>query len=408
MEVEEGQWTVFPSAMTADLVSTRARLRRELRPTTEALVQDGRRFKFQGVVGTVAVGRRSLQIIPKVTEPNADWIGAAVDLLERPDRLAVTDTRRAGLSPRRRTLLEALATLYADRLERALLRDGPMQLLEQRHEVLPALRGKLNVTRWARTAGYTPHRFPVTSQQLNSDNEFTRGLALVARILAGHTTSPVLQRRLRTLALEVRPGAPDLVVVDDAVAHRPLPPQWAVYAPAWSIAVAVLTQRSLVSRVGTQHGVSLVIEAWRLHERMLDRSLAAAAQLGRAGGRPHMRSRGKVRTTLLARPSSAEVGRLGVEPDGRLAEGATTLAAFDAKYKITAARTWPARDDAYQVVAAARAYKAPVAVLVYPGRFDAVWWDDLGDDDYPKHVAAIGLGLWSYRRGTGDVARGQR
>jgi hypothetical protein len=136
--------------------------------------------------------------------------------------------------------------------------------------------------------------------------------------------------------------------------------------------------------------------------------MEAAAQLGRAGGRPQMRSRGKMRTTLLARPSSPDVGRLRVEPDGRLAEGTMTLAVFDAKYKVTAAKTWPSREDAYQVVAAARAYKAPVAVLVYPGRFDAVWWDDLGNDDYPKHVAGIGLGLWSYRRGPGDVGRGQR
>lgn len=408
MHVVEGEWTLFPSGMTADLVATRARLRRELRPTSEPLIQDGRRFKFQGVVGTVAAGRRSIHIVPKVTEPGADWIGAAIDLLQRSDRLAVTDTRRSGLSPRRRTLLEALAALYADRLEHAVLRDGPMQLLELRHEVLPALRGKLDVTRWTQTAAYKPHRFPVTLQRLNSDNEFTRALALVARTLARHSASPVLQRRLRSLAFEVRPGAPELVVVDDAIVHRPLPPQWAVYAPAWSIAVAVLSQRSLFSRVGIEHGVSLVVEAWRLHERMLDRSLWAAAQLGRSAGLPNLRSRGKARTPLLARPSRTDLGRLRVEPDGRLIEAGATVAVFDAKYKVTPGKGWPSREDAYQVVAAARACHAPVAVLVYPGQFDAVWWDDLGDDDFPKHVAGIGLGLWSYRRGDGDSARGQR
>lgn len=383
------------------------RLRRQIRPRLRILEESDGQFAIHGVVGSIEIAAgATLEVSPK-TRPGDDWIRSVLDLLIGTDRIDAAGERAAGLSPQRRDLLEVLAALYAARLERALRRDGPILLIERERATLSHLKGKLRVTQWVRHATWQPHRFPVAFDRLTAENDFSRGLASVARLLALAVRSTETRGRLLAAARDLRPGLAEDVPVDRRVAGRRLPAQWMAYAPAWSIARAILSQRSLLGASGSHHGVSIAIELWPLLERLLERSLLAAARIAHSEGRT-FESVGKRGEVLLSEPGGSAQGVHGVEPDGRLLEGSTTIATFEAKYKRRAgADAWPPRNDVFQALATAAACGSPLSVLVYPESFPPAWWTVEGFSNRPLHLAAIGLGLFSYRIGLGDEERGR-
>src|SRR5262249_29580537 len=150
------------------------------------------------------------------------------------------------------------------------------------------------------------------------DNDFSRAMAFVARLLAGATTDHRVRSSLLESATALRPGFAEDVRVDPAVARRPLPEQGGGYRPAWSIAVAVLTRTSLLRATGQHHGVEVAIEAWPLLERLLERSLDEASRVAQMHGQQIVRVP-KGGTPLLVSPSAGGSPR-GVVPDGQLGQ----------------------------------------------------------------------------------------
>jgi hypothetical protein len=376
---------------------------------------DGR-FTVRGVIGTIRLSAGvALDVAPKVGAQE-DWVAAVLDLLLASDRIDVAGERRGGLS-RHRNLLDVLAGVYAERLHRALRRDGPILVMERREANTPMLKGKLQTTAWARRAGWEPSRFPVAFQELSTDNGYSRTLAYVACLLAGGTDVPRIRGSLLDSARALRPGAPELVHADVHSALRSLPSQWAAYGPAWDIAISVLTRRSLLASTGARHGVSLAIEAWPLLERLLQRALNAAVQIGHEDS-VKLSAPSKHETILLrSATDSGVVDRTAVDrtvvdrtvvPDGRLMGDRRQLATFEAKYAGCNPETGPPREHIFQALSTAAACDSPLAVLVYPKDFDPMWWTVEGFGKRPLHLAAIGLGLFDYRAGTGDIARGKR
>jgi hypothetical protein len=401
--LEEGSPFKVDEILQAPLRVACRRVQAQLLTSFPVLEEAAGLFTIRGVVGTISVTPAVvLDVAPKV-EVGDNWIAAVLDLLIPPDRIEVAGDRRSGLAPHR-DLLEVLATVFSERLERALRRDGPIQVMERREATLPLLKGKLQIGRWARNAAWAPHHFPVAFQELTTDNDYSRTLAFVALLLSRSRTSPRVRSTLLECARGLRPGAPEVTNVDTHLALRRLPPQWAAYEPAWDIAVSVLSRRSLLGSVGTRFGVSVAVEPWPLLERLLERALDQSVRLARLSQRNLVRVP-KQRTTILDAPS---VGgqRRGVIPDGQLVEDGATVATFEAKYATRGPR-WPSEDHVFQTLTTASACGSPLAVLVYPEEFDAVWWNVLGFDDHPKWLAAVGLGLFSYRRGSGDRHRAE-
>jgi McrBC 5-methylcytosine restriction system component len=380
-----------------------AELEQRLKPGFRVLEERADELVVRGVVGTIRLGPNTfLDVAPK-TVPGDDWIASVLALLGVSDPIQVAGDRRSGLAAHR-NLYDVLASLYAERLLRALRREGPLLLMERRDATKPVLKGRLNVSAWTRKASWRPHVFPVSFQELTSDNDFSRALAHVATLLARSTTAPRTRGMLLDCARNLRPGAPEAFTVRPQAALRSLPSQWAAYQPAWDIAVAVLSQRSLLGTVGHRYGVSLAIEAWPLLERLLEQALRAAVSLAEQRGQK-LRAPGGRRTKLLAGVNTR--GR-SVVPDGRLIDQAEHhLATFEAKYARSDSETWPPREHYFQALATAAACGSDLAVLVYPAAFEPVWWSTDSFNGKPRHLVAIGLGLFDYRRGVGDVERGR-
>lgn len=403
--VEGAQFTL-PAPLHQPLRAVCAELELRLRPSiTPILEERGGHFTIRGIIGTAELRPNVLlDIVPK-TEPEDDWITAALDLLLRETRIAISGDRRGGLAAYR-NLLDVLAVLYSERLGRALRRDGPILVMERRSDVPPLLKGKLGITRWSREAAWRPHKLPVSFLELTADNAYTRGLAYVAEALGRATRDPQVRGRLLTYARELRPGAPPQIVPDATVASRPLPAQWGAYSGAWDIAVSVLARKTLLGSRGQRQGVSMTVEAWGLLETMLARALAEVVRLALHDGRV-LASPGKTRARLIT-PSIGSLGkRRSVEPDGRLLEGTKTVATFEAKY-TRGLGLEPDRTHVFQALSTAAACGSPLTVLVYPDEFAPVWWQTRGFNERPKHLVAIGLHLFGYGRGAGDRSRGRQ
>lgn len=403
----EGEPFGLDQVLASRLRAECARLQTHLRPNFPILSEANGYLRINGIIGTLDVGANTLFEIAPKTEPTDDWIHAVLDLLVGSDRVDIAGERRAGLSENRRNLLEAIASIYAARLERAVRRDGPILLMRRRQSRGPMFKGKLNVTKWVSRAIWEPHLFPVTFNALSVDHEFSRALSKVALLLASLSRSSITQGRLRSVARALRPGCADFSGEINPISLGPLPPQWGVYQPAWSIAVAVLSHRSMLRSRGAQQGVSVVIEAWPLLERLLERSLKVATQIGKKRGKAYEAPQKRLFEILVPSTDRA-AGVKQVEPDGILKEHGKTIATFEAKYKRRSDASWPHREDVYQALVTAAACASPTAILVYPEYFPPTRWRVVGMNNQPVDLVAIGLGLFSYRHGAGDVDRAQR
>lgn len=402
----EGQ-ALQVEAQYDDLIrASLARLQKQLAARVPLWTEEAGRPVVRNVVGTISIRDGILlEVAPKVDAAD-DWVSATLDLLSS-SRLDVSGDRKAGLSPPTSGLLDALARSYSERLRRALQRDGPLLVLQRVDREVGVLRGSLRVSTYLRHYPVKPHRFPVTFDVLSADNEFTRAMALVARTLAAATTSFEVRSALLECAVALRPGCPDYAPINPAVAERPLPAQWAVYRPAWSIAVSVLSRSSLLRATGSHHGLEVAIEVWPLLETLLLRVLLSVVASANEGGR-ELNVAPKRGFPLLINPS-AGAGTRDVEPDGELSEKGRTLATFEAKYSAGPSGSgWPPRDHVFQALTTAAARHSPMAVLVYPGTFDPVWWDVQGFHGHPANLAAVGLSMFSYRQGTGEADRASR
>lgn len=395
---------------TLNLIRIRiARLTEQLHPTLPFLSERGGSCTIWNLVGSVSLGpTKQLDVAPKVGDAD-DWVPAVLDLLGD-GSTSITGTRQAGKSPHRRDLLEALARLYEERLSDAVRLEGPLLTLHRECNVSRRLDGRLRLTSWSRSSMLRPHLFPIERDVFDADNDFTAAMATVAARLARVTRSTNLARRLDACARALRPGLRLREVVDPSVIQRPIPAQWNRYGPAWSIAVAVLSRSSLLRRSGSVSGVEVAIEAWPLLERLLARSLVAASKVAAIEGR-YLVVEPKRKATLLEPVLACETPLARVHhpttvvPDGLLSEGGVVVANFEAKYAVPD-KAEELRPHIFQVITTAIALSSPLAVLVYPEQSQPVFWR-VNANGRSVYVAAVGLNLFGYRQGSGDVERGK-
>lgn len=381
---------------------------RRLRPSTGLLSKKDGELVVGNLVGSVRLRSGTiLEVLPKV-QVEADWVNAVIDLLSAESRIDLHSSRDAGFSPDRSNLTDALAIEYANRLQAALEREGPLQVLQSRFLESRRPSGKLEVTRWVRDATLKPHIFPVTVNELTPNNDFSAAMAFTASLLALSTSHARVASRLRRLAALLIPGQATPTHVPPAIQFRSLPQQWRGYESAWSIVLAVLRNQSLLNSTGRLSGLEVAVEPWPLLETLLGRTLSVVAQrmtddrslyvstpkrfydvlkLDRAG------------SGILAGDSTSYDKR--VKPDGVLLCNGNAIATFEAKYTQFVGS--PNEDHVYQALTAAAVLRAPVSILVYPGRFESVQYNVQGFDGRPAKLVALGLDMYAYRRGQGDV-----
>ena len=392
-EHEGAELSIENGTLVVDAVSKLASV---LRPQWPQVSRNGRVVEVKNLIGSVRLDDGTvLEVQPKVPV-GSDWPNAVVQLLDENSRISVTGSQRSRLGDSRQDLTAVIAFEFARRLERALARDGPLQVFERIKFQSRRLNGQLDASQYARNAWRDPILFPVARDELTAANDFARGLSVVAHGFRRSVDDPVLSAKLRRLETAILPGLPSPSHIDPAVATRRLPAQWANYRPAWDIAAAVLRNRSVVNDPGHLTGLEVAVEPWPLLETLLERTLKAVEKTCTT-----LRYRPKKKYPLLAM-GNTDIGF--VTPDGVLEYTDGTVAAtFEAKYTRSSAH--PAENHRYQALATAAALRSPLSLLVYPGSTEPRVYDVYGFSGYPMKLATIGLNLYDYKRDNGADSR---
>ena len=385
------------SKETADEIAVAIEeLKTTLRPRLQQCIREGNTITLRNLIGSLRLpSGRVLEVTPKVPV-GVNWAESVVQLLTDETRIAVTGSQRSQQSRPRNDLTTAIAFEYARRLERALAKEGPIQVYERQHQTSRRLNGRLDAGRWVRSSMLEPTKFPVSRDEFAVSNDFSRGLSLVAGYFRRSALDASLAARLRRLESAVLPGQPLPSYVDPAVAVRRLPPQWALFRPAWDIAAAVLKNRSIIGDPGHSIGLEVAVEPWQLLETLLARTLE---QVGRITGGDIQAER-KTTYGLLFRD-----GRMvqPVIPDGVLTYEGKIVASFEAKY--TDPGLIPAEAHIYQTLTAAGVLDAPLAILIYPTDTPIEVFDAKTHADRPLRLLALGLDLFGYDRDRGAERR---
>lgn len=392
-EHENREFSHETARMVADAVQGLAPI---LRPRISQVARTDGVVTVKNLVGSVRVSDGTvLEVEPKVPVDVA-WPHAVVQLLDEKSRISVTGSQRSSRGDKRPDLTAVIAFEYARRLERAILREGPLQVFERQQYTSRRLNGRLDIGRYARNAWRDPTMFTVRRDDLTVANDFARGFSLVAHAFRSSVSDASLVSRLVRLESAVIPGHPLPGFINPSVGLRRMPVQWASYRPAWDIASAVLLNRSIINDPGHNVGLEVAVEPWLLLETLLQRTLKAAE---RQSG--DLVSRVK-RNYPLLKFEEETAGE--VSPDGVLEDASgRVIATFEAKY--TRSSSHPKEEHRYQALTAAAVLASPLAVLVYPGSDAMKLYDVEGFSGRPARLATVGLDMYSYEQESGDTSR---
>lgn len=344
---------------------------------TNILVLGRDRLVARQMVGMVAAKGCSLEILPKVDpdagadESDATIRSRLVRMLDVALGLDLDLGSEAAIERQRSTLLDILISAFATRLL-AEVRRGLPRAYRQCEEDLPALRGRLDVTRQFTRNAVRPDRLACRFDQLEADTPLMRVMAAAAVFLARHVRSHETRRKLDELRF--------------VLADIPLLP---VNRLPWSDVRIDRTNRRwealfrlarlLLQRdwQATHHvskapeGLTLLFPMNDLFEKyiavLLRRALAArGVEVIDQGG--HRACLGAFTGEHL---ESGDVFR--TKPDLILRRNGQTRVIIDTKWKRLAAdpldrKHGVSQVDVYQLMAYARLYPARELMLLYPCR----------------------------------------
>jgi len=261
----------------------------------------------------------------------------------------------------RETLLELLIRLFCEKLTDAVRQGMPRQYL--RHEDdLPALRGRLNVTRQFTALAVSPQKLACSFDALSPDIALNQVMRAVVSKLSRLSRSPNNQRALRELSFvyadvaEVPPGA----LRWERISLDRTNDRW---ADLLTLARLFLMDRHQQTSTGSIDGHALLFEMNSLFEKYVERVLRRAL----FGTGLQMASQGGHRNCLY----EGEIGCFRTRPDLIIRRGEKVALIIDTKWKrmtprIDDPKQGVSQADVYQLMAYARLYDCPNVVLLYP------------------------------------------
>lgn len=328
-------------------------------------------LRARGVVGILATGDASLEILPKIDvalgettdHQNAairkrlvHMLAVALDL--RIDLGVITD-----LAWQRETLLEILIRIFCDKLTGALRKGMPRRYVEC-DEDLATLRGRLDITRQFTHHAVNPSRLACRFDLLSEDIALNRIMKAAASRLLRLSRSSGNQQRLRELAF-VYADIIDVPVPalrwDEVVIDRTNRPWQELFA----MARLFLQDRYQTTTGGTGQGTAMLFEMNALFEeyvgRLIVRALAGTGlTVSLQGGR-----------LFCLTAQDTERGLFQTKPDILIRRAGVVTHVIDTKWKRISSRIDDPKQgvsqaDVYQMMAYAQLYRAPRLTLLYP------------------------------------------
>lgn len=328
-------------------------------------------LRARGVVGILATGDASLEILPKIDVAPGEttdhqnaairkrlvhMLAVALDL--RIDLGVITD-----LAWQRETLLEILIRIFCDKLTGALRKGMPRRYVEC-DEDLATLRGRLDITRQFTHHAVNPSRLACRFDLLSEDIALNRIMKAAVSRLLRLSRSSGNQQRLRELAF-VYADIVDVPVPalrwDEVVIDRTNRPWQELFA----MARLFLQDRYQTTTGGTGQGTAMLFEMNALFEeyvgRLIVRALAGTGlTVSLQGGR-----------LFCLTAQDTERGLFQTKPDILIRRAGMVTHVIDTKWKRISSRIDDPKQgvsqaDVYQMMAYAQLYRAPRLTLLYP------------------------------------------
>ena len=338
----------------------------------EGVLEHGRKgLRARGIVGVIATPGCQLEILPKIEgggEANvsdATLRARLIHMLAVAYDLPIEAGTMTQLGWQRETVLELLIRLFCAKLTDAVRQGMPRHYLEHEDD-LPALQGRLDVTRQFSTLAVSPQKLACRFDALSPDIALNQVMRAAVSKLSRLSGAQENQRALRELGFvyadvaEVPPNALrwDRIVLDRT--NR----RW---RDLLSLARLFLSDRHQQTSGGVIDGHALLFEMNVLFEAYVERILSRAL----VGTGFRVSSQGGHRDCLY----EGETGRFQTRPDLIVRQGKKIALIIDTKWKrmtprIDDPKQGVSQADVYQLMAYGRLYDCENVMLLYPHHAD--------------------------------------
>ncbi|ANK82127.1 MAG: restriction endonuclease [Rhizobiales bacterium NRL2] len=338
----------------------------------EGVLEHGRKgLRARGVVGVIATPDCQLEILPKIegggeTEVSDTTLRARlIHMLAVTYDLPIEAGTMTQLGWQRETVLELLIRLFCTKLTDAVRQGMPRHYLEH-EDNLPALRGRLDVTRQFSTLALSPQKLACRFDALSPDIALNQVMRAAVRKLSRQTAAPDNQRALRELAFVYADVAdvPPIALQWDRIVLDRTNRRW---RDLLSLARLFLSDRHQKTSAGAIDGHALLFEMNVLFEMYVERILSRAL----SGTEFRASSQGGHRDCLY----EGDIGRFRTRPDLIIRKGEQIALIIDTKWKrmtprIDDPKQGVSQADVYQLMAYGRLYNCPKVILLYPHHGD--------------------------------------
>lgn len=328
-------------------------------------------LRARGVVGILAAGDASLEILPKIDVAQGESPGRQnaairkrlVHMLAVALDLKIEVGEITDLAWQRETLLEILIRVFCEKLTEALRKGMPRHYTEL-EEDLPTLRGQLDVARQFTRHAVNPSRLACRFDLLSEDIPINQIMKATVERLLHFSRRSTNQKRLRELVF-VYADIADVPVAklqwDQVVVDR-TNRSW---HELFTMARLFLGDRYQATTGGTGQGTAMLFEMNALFEEYVGRLIARAMSgteysVSLQGGR------------LFCLTAQEGEGRLfQTRPDILIRRAGEITHVIDTKWKrisshIDDPKQGVSQADIYQMMAYAQLYHAPRLTLLYP------------------------------------------
>lgn len=327
------------------------------------LVNGHRRLRAQQVVGVLAGGAATLEILPKIDGLNEGEVRRQlVHMLARVFDLKVAGGALTDLSWQQHDLLEIVIRLFCEQLFQAVHRGLPRCYVGHEDD-LPMLRGRLDVQRQFTILAARPQRLASRFDDLSADIPLNQIMKAAVLRLRGVARSSENQRRLAELALAFADVTTvpvsmlpwRLVVIDRTNA---------AWGSLLALAKLLLGERFQTTSGGDARGFSLLFEMNTLFEEFIGRTLRRAL----SGSGLSVELQGPRDYVLIDEEGTR---RFATKPDIVVRNGRDIALIIDTKWKrlkgaVDDPKHGVSQSDVYQMMAYSRVYRCNRMVLLYP------------------------------------------
>ena len=313
-----------------------------------------------------------VEVLPKIDNSGAtvcDEVsrGNLVYMLELAGHLRARDRGTAGFQSTAMPLLDVLAGMFAERLQRELLRGADAGYIVH-EENLRRFRGRLLTSVHMRANAARRDRMFCRFDEFSPDTDINRVFKSACRILLRTARTARTATQLRQCLFLLEDVSNESTAIDGLAEVR-FSRQNRRFAPLFEFALLVLKGRALSLRAGENWSFSLMYDMNVVFERFVAEFLRRFVR-PKANGMFVLQARGAGRFLMRDVRDAAGVFRL--QPD-ILVTGKTRrdyVVVMDTKWKVPTNRR-PSLADAYQMYAYLDCYGSDRCVLLYPKTMDS-------------------------------------